>query len=82
MKATILKMILPVAAFALASAGAVSTSNAKTDKGEGKIAQGWTIDCVELRQCNEMSQTLCKQAGVQAYRKVGLDCSEALFHRP
>ncbi|MFT3793756.1 DUF6520 family protein [Flavobacterium sp.] len=82
MKANLLKMILPVAAFALASAGAVTTSNQKTAKAEGKIVQGWTIDCVELRQCNNTMGSLCKQAGVQAYEKDGNDCSEALFHKP
>lgn len=81
MKATILKMILPVAAFVLASAGAVTTSNEKTAKTEGTVVQGWTINCVQLRLCNNMPGPLCTQSGVQAYIKDGSDCSEALFHK-
>jgi hypothetical protein len=83
MKALV-KIIMPVAAFVLASAGAVNTGT--TAKGEGGLIQGWDRiapnDCVELTMCNNTSKVLCTFGGVQAYSKVGNDCPAPLFHQP
>lgn len=78
----ILKLVLPVAAFALASAGAASThESAKVapETGWRRIAMN---DCASPVTCNNESTTLCTIGGFQRYKKVGLDCVEPLYHRP
>ena len=85
MKNLVKMFVLPIAAFALASAGAVSTNG---DRGTKAVdIQGWhRVDenspCTELRMCNNIGGTLCKLSGVQAYEKTGTDeCFQTLNHR-
>ena len=84
MKNFAVKMILPVAAFMLASAGAVSTSS-DSSKSTSAVIQGWQYtepaQCTELRTCNNVGTTICTLSGVQAFAKNGSDCTEVLYHR-
>lgn len=78
----ILKLVLPVAAFAMASAGAVSTNESAKlapETGWRRVAMN---DCISPVTCNGESSTLCTIGGFQRYKKVGLDCVEPLFHKP
>lgn len=81
------KMILPVAAFALASAGAVGTGNSGTESGSG-LVQGWKRiapkNCVATKECNNETQALCFNGADQMYSRPTptSDCTGILFHRP
>ncbi|HMI08124.1 MAG TPA: DUF6520 family protein [Flavobacterium sp.] len=82
---TFVKMILPVAAFALASAGAVTTGNSGT-KTAGTAVQGWKRiapdnHCEQSIMCNNLPGPVCTSGGVQLYAKVGLDCFQVLTHK-
>lgn len=88
MKNLSFKLLLPVAAFVLASAGAVSTSNSGK-KADSTVVQGWNritpFNCVEGVECNNIGETLCKDlANNQMYGKVSefSDCTELLTHQP
>ena len=77
------KVALPMLAFALASAGALTTGNhAAADKG-GSI-QGWKRislnNCVNPVMCDNLSSNICTTGGFPAQAKVGLDCTETLYH--
>ena len=80
---TFVKMILPIAAFALASAGAVTT--AKSDD-SGNI-QGWKrltpdeTDCTEPRLCNNNGGPACFNGASQVYAKIGMACTQVLTHK-
>ena len=80
---TFVKMILPVAAFALASAGAVATSSAKSNSG---AVQGWQRnapnDCTYLRMCNNAGGPSCKAGLITVFGKPGLDCTQPITHDP
>ncbi len=84
MKNFAVKMIMPVAAFMLASAGAVSTSSA-VSKSTGAAVQGWQYtaptQCTELRMCNNIGTTICTLSGVQAFGKVGNECQTVLYQK-
>jgi len=80
----LVKMIMPVAAFVLASAGAVTTSN--SNDSVTASTQGWrrikVNDCVTPVMCNNLSANLCTTGAFQAYAKIGLDCTSVLYHDP
>lgn len=77
------KMILPVAAFALASAGAVVTDNHATESKSG-FTQGWKRisprNCAQPVMCNNQPSVICTTGGANAKAYLGLDCTEELFH--
>lgn len=57
---TIFKMMLPVAAFMLASAGAVSTTGAKSLKADGTVLiNGW-IQNPDADHCDPIEELDCK----------------------
>lgn len=75
-----------MAAFVLASAGALST---KTDSDStSTIVQGWkrnaAFSCVQKRTCNNIETILCKDGVDQMYAKptVDSDCTQLLTHKP
>lgn len=86
MKNVLLKAMLPVAAFVLASAGAVSTgkSNAKTST----EIDGWRrtspVTCEFVRKCNDDGSILCTSGGNQMYEKLtpSAYCTDVLTHKP
>lgn len=89
MKNLSFKLMLPVVAFALASAGAVSTSNSSKNAKSTTTVQGWNrispFNCVAVQECNNISEVLCKDAsGNQMYGKLSefSDCTELLTHQP
>jgi hypothetical protein len=55
---TIVKMILPVAAFVLASAGAVSTNAKQENKAETTLINGW-IRTPDAQHCTEVFNLDC-----------------------
>ena len=81
-----MKALLPVAAFAMASAGAVSTSNS----GSKTLAEvdGWRrtspVSCEFVRKCNNISMALCSSGGAQLYGKPtpASYCTDILTHQP
>lgn len=80
----LVKILMPVGAFILASAGAVS-SNAGSSKSSVDI-QGYnrnspTEPCEEVRLCNNQGTQICTLAGDQAFDKVGANCSKELYHK-
>ncbi|EIA07299.1 DUF6520 family protein [Flavobacterium aquidurense] len=82
----LVKVIMPVAAFMLASAGAVSTNGANSTKNATVAIQGWNrvspnAPCTELRMCNNVGSTICTLSGVQAFEKVGANCTKELYHK-
>lgn len=85
MKNLSVKMIMPVVAFMLASAGAIGTSGVNDSKGTGAAIQGWQRiapgQCTELRMCNNIGTTICTLSGTQAFAKVGNDCVQVLYHK-
>ena len=86
MKSFVMKLVLPAAAFVLASAGAVSTSS----KSEGSLVdvQGWKrtapFACTQARLCNNLSSAICMDGTDQVYAKATptSDCTQILTHRP
>jgi len=83
-----IKLLLPVVAFALASAGAVSTSDSNKVS-ETVSVQGWNriapFDCEPVRECNNISEVLCVDgSNNQMYGKptASSDCTELLTHQP
>lgn len=87
MKTLVIKTVLPVAAFVLASAGAVSTSNSSTESA-GTAIQGWKrtapFVCEQKKICNNLGSILCVDGVDQMYAKPTptSDCTELLTHRP
>ncbi|WP_333696420.1 DUF6520 family protein [Flavobacterium sp.] len=89
MKNLSFQLLLPVAAFVLASAGAVSSSQMTQSSKATTTVQGWNrispFNCVPVRECNNISDVLCKDAsGNQMYGKLSefSDCTELLTHQP
>lgn len=88
MRTLLIKAMLPVAAFALASAGAVSTkhNDAPTDK--LVTVQGWkrtaAFQCTAVKECNQIGSVLCFSGTDQMYGKPNdlSDCTDILTHRP
>ena len=85
MKTSLVKMILPVAAFVLASAGAVATKTAGSNSkvidtnGWARLSEG--SPCQYVRSCNNNSLMVCKQGSIQVFAKTGVDdCSSTLYH--
>lgn len=80
-----LKLLLPIGAFVLASAGAVKTSNS-VDNSSSAAIEGWrrigVNDCVSPVMCNNIPSQICKTGIYDALGKVGLDCVQPLFHTP
>ena len=82
----LVKVIMPVAAFILASAGAVSTNVNSSTKSTIVATKGWNRistnePCTELRMCNNVGNTMCTLSGVQAFEKVGANCTKELYHK-
>lgn len=79
--------MLPLAAFVLASAGAVSTKKAETPSGKLVVAQGWqrtgAFQCTFVRDCNQIGSVLCFSGSTQLYGKADnlADCIDPLTHR-
>lgn len=86
MKSIILKaLVLPVAAFALASAGAVSTNTAKESKADvliqAYIHNPTVNDCSPVQvNCSPGAGPACLSSGFTAYGKNSVDCNQQL-HR-
>ncbi|RZJ71734.1 DUF6520 family protein [Flavobacterium sp.] len=79
MKTTIVKMILPVAAFVLASAGAVGT--AKTDsKGALAPLAGYRLTGNPLQPCSYVK--MCADTGGQICTVDGTPFTQQLWHQP
>jgi hypothetical protein len=87
MKAIFMKAMLPVAAFVLASAGAVSTQKTETPSGKLVLAQGWqrtgAFQCTFVRDCNQIGSALCFSGSIQLFGKADdfADCIDPLTHR-
>jgi len=88
MKNLSFKLLLPVAAFVLASAGAVSTSSSGK-KADSTVAQGWNriapFNCVEGVECNNIGDAVCVDvANIPMYGKLSefSDCTQLLTHEP
>lgn len=87
MKILSFKPLLAVAAFVLASAGAVSTSNSGA-KSDSTDVQGWKriapFNCEPVKECNNIGEVLCVDGTDQLYAKPSptSDCTELLTHRP
>lgn len=87
MKSLLVKSMLPVAAFILASAGAVSTNSSNTES-RGTAVQGWKriapFNCQPKKICNNLGTVLCVDGTDQMYGKAtpASDCTELLNHRP
>lgn len=86
MKNVFLKAMLPVAAFVLASAGAVSTSN--TNSNSSAEVDGWRrtspVTCEFVRKCNNDGSIFCTSGGNQMYEKLSPSayCTDILTHQP
>lgn len=87
MKSLAIKMMFPVVAFVLASAGAVST-NHSTTKSESAGVQGWKrtapFNCQAQKICNNEGSILCVDGTDQMYAKPSptSDCTALLTHKP
>jgi len=88
MKNVSFKVWMPVAAFLLASAGAVGTGNS-VKRDNSTTVQGWNriapFNCVEGVECNNISEAVCVDvANNQMYGKLSefSDCTELLTHEP
>lgn len=87
MKTLLVKSFLPVAAFMLASAGAVSTSNSVTSSTTSAPQQGFKriapLNCQPVKMCNNVSDVLCTDGGQQLFGKATptSDCTLILTHR-
>ncbi len=70
MKSKILSLILPVAAFMLASAGAVGTSMSDSQESAGTPAQGWSRNaqnhCLVQTKCQLEVGPICTVGGAVA----------------
>ncbi len=86
MKILLIKSILPVAAFMLASAGAVNNSSSTTESatasepGFRRIAP---FNCQLVKMCNNVGDILCNDGGGILYGKITptSDCTKILTHR-
>lgn len=89
---TILKMVLPVAAFALASAGAVSTTGSSTVADGTVLIDGW-VHNPDVNNCSERINLNCRTTsgtpvcmstdGKQVFLKNGAgQCSVTLYKTP
>ncbi|WP_040473866.1 DUF6520 family protein [Flavobacterium frigoris] len=87
MKSLAIKMMFPVVAFVLASAGAVSTSDSTTNS-ESAGVQGFKrtapFNCQPQKICNNIGTVLCVDGTDQMYAKPSptSDCTEILTHKP
>lgn len=87
MKATVVKMILPAVAFALASAGAVSTNVLHSQKSPTALVQGYihsTMPCEPSIQCSDSGSFVCQTnitSGPIVYAKdaAGVGCTNTLW---
>lgn len=88
MKTRILSLALPIAAFTLASAGAVSTKIADTKASESGAVPGWTRNgqnhCLTQVQCKETIGAFCTDGGgARAYAMSAPNqCTIDLFKLP
>lgn len=87
MKTLLVKSFLPVAAFMLASAGAVSTTSSTTASTASATQQGFKriapFNCQPVKMCNNESDVICKDGGQQLFGKSSpvSDCTLVLTHR-
>lgn len=79
------KLMLPIGAFLLASAAAVTTTEV-TSGTETAAIEGWRRvsmnNCIIPVSCNNIPSTICMSGAFPAYGKVGLDCIQPLYHTP
>lgn len=86
MKKVFFKAMLPVVAFVLASAGAVSTSDLNAES--SVEMDGWRrtspVNCTFVKKCNNVGNILCTSSGIQLYAKPSPSsyCSDTLYHQP
>jgi hypothetical protein len=86
MKSLSIKLMLPVVAFVLASAGAVSTSGSTAKSALAPI-QGWKrtapFQCSAVRDCNNETGPVCMNGADQLYGKATptSDCTLILTHK-
>ena len=86
MKSLFVKALMPVAAFMLASAGAISTST--SDATPQATVQGWkrisAFNCTATKVCNQIGTAICVNGVDQMYGKATptSDCTQLLTHRP
>ena len=86
MNTSVLKIIMPVAAFMLASAGAIGTS--KTGAKDAVAVQGWKriapTSCTPVKICNNQSQARCYNGNDQMFERLTptSDCTGILYHKP
>jgi len=86
MKSLVVKVMMPVAAFMLASAGALSTNNSGT-KTESGLVQGFkrteAFQCAPVKLCDNSGIVLCFSGTDQMYGKIDQlsDCIDPLTHR-
>jgi len=79
------KIMLTVAAFALAITGAFATSAAKKAHAASTIVPGYLhngVECEFKAQCNESGQNLCTETPVGGAQIFGMDasgCATKLF---
>lgn len=87
MKSLAIKMMFPVVAFVLASAGAVSTNGSSTAATSAGV-QGWKrtapFNCQPQKICNNIGVVLCVDGADQMYAKPSptADCTALLTHKP
>lgn len=87
MKSLAIKMMFPVVAFVLASAGAVGTNESSTTTAMAGV-QGFKrtapFSCQPLKICNNIGNILCVDGTDQMYAKPSptSDCTALLTHKP
>lgn len=88
MKATIVKMLMPIAAFALASAGAVGTKVSESQKTASGLIPGFihaTMPCEPSISCKESGTFVCQTnitTGPQVYGKDANPGCAVILWRP
>lgn len=84
---SLVKLIMPVAAFMLASAGAIGSATFDSDSAAVPV-QGWKRIapnvCSPTKVCNNESQALCYDGSNQMFSKPTQtsDCTGILYHKP
>lgn len=82
----LVKLIMPVGAFILASAGAVSTNTISSKGSSAANTPGYArLDpqepCQQIASCNNLGINVCSSGGDQAFKLNAGNCVEVLYHR-
>jgi hypothetical protein len=82
----LVKVIMPVGAFILASAGAVGTNAISSKSSTAANTPGYArLDpeepCQQIASCNNQGNIVCSSFGDQAYKLNAGDCVEVLYHK-